>query len=54
MNSFEKKTGVLYEMRHIIMFKNMISLILEGAITTDELNDFSDELQNNIKTYLKN
>ena len=36
------------------MLENIVSLILEGAITFDDLSDFSDELQNNVKKYLKN
>lgn len=34
------------------MFHNIVSLVLEGAITLEDLNDFSDDLKEAVKLYI--
>ena len=48
-----RKKGVICEMRKNIMVDNIISLINEGAITFDDLSDFSDELKEYVSFLLK-
>ncbi len=50
----KKKTGVLCEMRCSTMIYSIASLVFEGAITLDDLSDFSEDLQNDVKSLLKN
>ncbi len=45
-------TGVICEMRRSMMHYNLLSLLDEGAITLSDLDDFSDELKNEIKRSL--
>lgn len=40
--------GVVAEMRRSVMFPNLIDLLRDGAITTDDLVDFSDELRESL------
>ena len=40
-----RKKGVICEMRKSIMVDNIISLINEGAITLDDLSDFSNDYE---------
>ena len=40
----KKKVGVIAEMRRFEMFNNIVSLIREGAITSDDLEGFSEEI----------
>lgn len=47
-----KLTGVICEMRRSMMHYNLLSLLDEGAITLSDLDDFSDELKNEIKRSL--
>ena len=44
-----KLTGVICEMRRSMMYFNLISLLDEGAITLSDLDEFSDELKENIR-----
>lgn len=48
-----RKKGVICEMSKNIMVDNIISLINEGAITFDDLSDFSDELKEYVSFLLK-
>ena len=49
----KRKTGVICEMRKSIMVDNIISLINEGAITLDDLSDFSNELKEYVSFLLQ-
>ena len=53
INADRRKNGVICEMRKNIMVDNIISLINEGAITFDDLSDFSDELKEYVSFLLK-
>ena len=44
---------IICEMRKNIIVDNIISLINEGAITFDDLSDFSDELKEYVSFLLK-
>ena len=44
-----KLTGVICEMRRSMMYFNLMSLLDEGAITLSDLDEFSDELKENIR-----
>ena len=44
-----KLTGVICEMRRSMMYFNLISLLDEGAIALSDLDEFSDELKENIR-----
>ena len=47
----KKCTGVIArDIRRSHMFQHIIDLMDEGAITEDELKEFSEDLQNTIKT----
>ena len=43
--------GVRCEMRRSMQFPVMIELMNEGAITFDDLEDFSDDLKNKMKPF---
>ncbi len=45
----KKKPGVILELRKGDMLFDIIRLINDGAITMDDLSDFSDELRDNVK-----
>lgn len=45
----KKKSGVCIEMSQSKMIYNILDLINEGAIMVDDLNEFSEELQESIK-----
>ena len=51
----EDKThiGVISHMTRSAMEKNLIALLYEGAITLDDLNDFSDELRERITSFVR-
>ena len=40
--------GVVADMRRSVMFPNLIDLLREGAITPDDLDDFSEELRESL------
>ena len=40
-----RKTGVVADMRRSVMIDNMVDLIIEGAITLEDLNDFSNDVK---------
>ena len=45
----KKSVGVAIDMRRSMMFNNILSLLNEEIIHLDDLNDFSEEFQNDIK-----
>lgn len=45
----KKSVGVVIDMRRSMMFNNILSLLNEEIIQLDDLNDFSEEFQNDIK-----
>ncbi|MDO4414411.1 MAG: multidrug transporter [Erysipelotrichaceae bacterium] len=44
----QKLTGVQINMRRSLMIPNLLELLNEGAITLDDLKDFSEELQEQV------
>ena len=44
-----RKTGVVADMRRSVMIDNMVDLIIEGAITLDDLNDFSNDVKEAVR-----
>ncbi len=49
INQDKKKTGVIAEMKRSLLITNLYYLIREGAISVNDLDDFSDKLQEHIK-----
>lgn len=47
----KKSAGVIVEVRKTEMFMNTISLLNDGAITMDDLSDFSDDFQELVKRF---
>lgn len=47
----KKKTGVQLEMSRSNLIYNIISLINEGAIGLEDLEEFSDELKENVRYF---
>lgn len=47
-----KKTGVLIEMSRSNLVINIISLMSDGAINFEDLEEFSDELKENVSFYV--
>ena len=45
-----RKVGVCAEMRRSVMDMNLRSLLLEGAISKDDLDGFSEELKQSLTT----
>ena len=45
-----RKTGVRAEMKRSVMIMNLRSLLLEGAISKDDLDGFSEELRQSLTT----
>lgn len=45
----EKKTGVVADMRRSQLVYNLVNLVSEGVIGLDDLNDFSEELQEAVR-----
>ena len=45
-----RKVGVCAEMRRSVMDMNLRSLLLEGAISKDDLDGFSEELRQSLTT----
>ena len=45
----KKDTGVIIEMRRSMMVLNLLSLLNDGAITMEDLEDFSEELKEKIR-----
>lgn len=48
-----KKTGVQLEMSRSNFIYNIISLINEGAISCEDLDEFSDELKETVSTFVE-
>ena len=44
-----RKTGVVADMRRSVMIDNMVDLIIEGAITLEDLNDFSNDVKEAVR-----
>ena len=49
----KKNCGVQCEMRRSTQFYTMISLLNEGAITLEDLDEFSDDLKDTMKHFFK-
>lgn len=49
----KKACGVKCDMSRSNQFNIMISLLLEGAITLDDLEEFSDDLKSRIKSFVE-
>lgn len=49
----KKKTGVIADMRRSQMLYELTDLIQEGAIGFDDLTDFSEELQETVRFFIK-
>lgn len=47
-----KKTGVQLEMSRSKLINNIISLINDGAISYEDLEEFSDELKETVSTFI--
>lgn len=47
----KKSAGVIVEVRKTEMFMNIISLLNDGAITMDDLSDFSDDFQELVRRF---
>ena len=45
----KRNPGVLIEMKRSLMFTNILSLLKSKCITIDDLSDFSEDLQKNVK-----
>lgn len=45
----KKKTGVVADMRRSELIYNILSLLHEGAISMDDLEEFSDELKETVR-----
>ena len=48
-----KKTGVQLEMSRSKLIYNIISLINDGAISFEDLNEFSDELKETVSAFVE-
>ena len=44
-----RKTGVVADMRRSVMIDNMVDLIIEGASTLEDLNDFSNDVKEAVR-----
>lgn len=47
-----KRTGVIVEMNRSDLIYNIISLINDGAIQFEDLEEFSDELKERVRAYI--
>lgn len=45
----KRDVGVIAEMSRSVMVQNLVSLVYEGAITLEDLDEFSDELKEKIR-----
>ena len=54
INEDKKHVGVSARMSRSNMLQNIYALLEEGAITMDDLEDFSDELQELMAAWMKN
>jgi hypothetical protein len=46
----KKKVGVVADMRRSKLMENILSLVLEGAIEIEDLDEFSDDLKDTIRS----
>ena len=49
----QKKTGVIVDMRRSKLIYNMVSLINEGAIGYEDLEEFSDGLKETVRLFIR-
>ena len=49
INSYKKHVGVVARMSRSNMYHNLLALLSEGAISIEDLNDFSDDLKDMLK-----
>lgn len=49
----KKKTGVQVDMRRSMLIFNITSLIYEGAIRLEDLEEFSEELKETVRLYMR-
>ena len=49
----KKKTGVIADMRRSRLIDNLVSLVLEDAITLDDLKEFSEGLQETVQMFVR-
>lgn len=54
INSDKKKKGVLTELSRSKIFLTIISLIQEGVITREDIDGFSDELKEEVDSFINN
>ncbi len=47
----KRHKGVICDLRRSAVLDNLLSLLFERVITTDDLKDFSEELQNRVLAY---
>ena len=48
-----KKTGVQVRMSRSALITNIVSLINEGAISLEDLNEFSDGLKETVRIFIR-
>lgn len=53
INTDKHKTGVACDTRRSKMVENIISLIIEGVITIDDISEFSDNLKATVQLMLE-
>jgi hypothetical protein len=46
----KKKVGVVADMRRSMLMENILSLVLEGAVEIEDLDEFSDDLKDTIRS----
>ncbi len=53
INIDKKRTGVIADMRRSMLVANILSLLADGAIDFADLSEFSDELKERLRIFLK-
>ena len=53
INQDRRRPGVMLEMSKSNVISNIVSLIHDHVITTDDLHDFSDDFQNAVSFFVK-
>lgn len=51
INKDKRKRGVVCELSRSSVIDNLLTLLCDGVITFDELEDFSEDLQNTVLAY---
>lgn len=49
----QKKTGVIAQRSRSKMMYNLVNLLAEGAITMDDLDEFSDDVKETVKMFAR-